>query len=121
MKREIKFRAYSFDTMRYFDYVNDMSWFQSNDGQSNGVRLSDCELMQYTGLKDKNGKEIYEGDVIPVSIITDKGVFVKNYQVYWASRGWTLHNPKTLESTNGQDLYNCEVIGNIHENPELIK
>ncbi|WP_431030097.1 YopX family protein [Lysinibacillus sp. LZ02] len=79
-------------------------------------------LMQYTGLKDKNGKEIYEGD-----ILTDNGdegpifveysqehagfVFVDKFDV----QGPTLYTPKEIS----YEIF--EIIGNIYENPELLE
>lgn len=73
-------------------------------------------LMQYTGLKDKNGKEIYEGDIIEALDGRDNN---KSYilTVEWeqdvCSSGWTL-------SGIGWYQGELEVIGNIYENPELI-
>ena len=71
--------------------------------------------MQYTGLKDKNGVEIYEGDLI--------GYFVHIYKVGFHKGSFGLfslkHNGFTpfFESVE----LSCDVIGNIHENPELLK
>jgi len=75
-------------------------------------------LMQYTGLKDKNGKEIFDGDIVKTA--TDK-----NMVVGWSERfasfvikreGWMFQHwfGEAFESTD------CEIIGNIHENPELL-
>ena len=80
--------------------------------------MSSIELMQFTGLHDKNGKDIYEGDVLDDG--QDKPVVV-DWNVKFASfcllkKGWLF--PHWFgESCNPED---CEVIGNIHENPELI-
>lgn len=83
-------------------------------------------LMQYTGLKDRNLKRIFEGDIIP--FFGFKGVVSYEQQAcqYWLK--WKdLHGKsrfKELVATDGGDEYyhaGLEVIGNIYENPELLK
>lgn len=77
----------------------------------------DCELMQFTGLKDKNGKEIYEGDIIEwIEEPTNKNTF---HEICWLEREgcWGTRDSIWLCNTN----MNYKVIGNIYENPELIK
>ena len=76
---------------------------------------SDCKnLMQYTGLKDKNGKEIYEGDILGFEVIRNfKEITVYHFAVTWdfENAGWIQFSPKNK----------IVVIGNIYENPELLK
>jgi hypothetical protein len=83
------------------------------------------ELMQYTGLKDKNGKKIYEGDVITRFLF---GELVETAEVYWQQESCSYHlrNPGTHGWGNELGFVrspgvDCEVIGNIYENPELLK
>lgn len=70
------------------------------------------EWRQYTGLKDKNGKEIYEGDIIfgQHKIIGD-----------WKSRVYLLPTGVWFGGARFEDVEDFEVIGNIYENPELLK
>jgi hypothetical protein len=103
--REIKFRIWSEHSKRYYDKISDTwTWWED------GVTLSGSQdymlLEQYTGLKDKNGKDIYEGD-------KDKNGYIVVYEngCFW------LRDPISTFIVDQLFLLNSEIeiIGNIHE------
>jgi len=80
----------------------------------------DFTLMQYTGLKDKNGKEIYEGDVIELLNASDNYGTRRNRRVVeWRAGLCTLGFNLGIGRKRNGCVY--EIIGNIYENPELLK
>lgn len=70
---------------------------------------------QYTGLKDKNGREIYEGDVL----IDDTGEPIEHWVVKFSDGGFVGECAGVAEPLF--ELTNLEIAGNIHENPELVE
>lgn len=113
IQREIKFRAWETATKRMC-YEIERSLLALCY-----YKTPSYELMQYTGLRDKNGKEIYEGDIISYLAYrnyrkTEKG------EVRWGTDGWWIWNVKGYwESASHIRLYDnlpdAEVIGNIYE------
>jgi len=130
MNREIKFRAWDkknkkmiYDDERDIDLFIDFGGtICENECQTfSGTRGYELYLMQYTGLKDKNEKEIYEGDIV------DYGFKIPGYtELYkgkvFFGKGMFLVDGDTLNNEFHQ-LNKCcylKIIGNIYENKELI-
>lgn len=86
--------------------------------RSMGIRKG-AEVMQYTGLKDKNGKEIYEGDIVKFGHWTTQ---VEFFDKLFYDGGCGVHSGFYFNEELGfhNNLDESEVIGNIYENPELL-
>ena len=118
-----KFRAWLKNDKEIID-VDEIHWF---DGELDIIgdyitfvrKADEIELMQSTGLKDKNGKEIFEGDIVKMA----KDVYSKpTYYEVVRHRGGAYR----LESKqHGCELWlrhtDCEVVGNIYENREFLE
>lgn len=118
--REIKFRCWDRFKQRWSNYkINDdtVYFMDKNTGVLYGSynkRYKDFNLMQYTGIKDKNGKEIYEGDIVFESSGEEY------FKVVFEDGSFRLESEEySLLLKNYAHI--CEVVGNIYENLELIK
>ena len=140
--REILFRGKRIDNGKWvqgylFQIWDDafILWGTTND-VPNMIKVIPETVGQYTGLKDKNGKKIFEGDIVRYIYEPGKGFWNANQLsvIRWGKTGYTMDGifgtnkyacmsgqlctiPFDQESTNIQEF---EVIGNIHDNPELI-
>ena len=130
--RTIKFRAWITEAKQMIEHnvidFNDFLHKTNLDGSINPSYCGDDDiLMQFTGLYDKNGKEIYEGDILNVGenlvceiVYVDKNVEDYGDEIHCAFHAKVYIHNKTIPL----DSYlknNCEIIGNIYENPELLK
>jgi len=128
--REIKFRAWDKKRKKMLpvlwlftgekNYTVQLVDFEERQHIVWNNTKNEVELMQYTGLKDKNGKEIYEGDILQQQ--KDKG---QRFKVFWNTDGeWMVED--ILDDPN---IWNrlwawakvTEIIGNIYQNPKLLK
>ncbi len=129
--RRIKFRAW-FKVLKRMYLVKDMK-FQRNGNitiltnNNGGTYPVNYELMQFTGLKDKNGKEIYEGDII---YMKDNGNRKRHGKIlvkfenceFFAEKidKEVIEEGESLGNFRFRDVYEIEVMGNMYENPELL-
>lgn len=131
MGREIKFRAWLKNESRMINPVIQLSvkaqystiaWYEDMHDALSGT-LSDAfldqvELMQYTGLKDKNGKEIYEGDLVKGK--TD--IFERLVgSIEYAGCAYVVDGVGKYIKIREELNRSYEIIGNIYENPELLE
>lgn len=134
--RVIKFRVWDTEYKEFsnwtnrdpfFDVSNGQLFFwervQKEDGSYDGdIILEDLKdrfvLQQFTGLHDKNGKEIYEGDIVSLSYREFSQDRIHQFSVTWDDRvgGFDL-NP----TYNVHDLKYYQIVGNIFENPNALK
>lgn len=118
MSREIKFRIWSYEDKQYRTDCNLTRIFTSMTGTPATVYSDEgdrFDIEQYTGLKDKNGIEIYEGDIVRVGFWD--GSYKVLYQVVWRRSDcrFIFENKSREESYPLKEDDSYEVIGNIHE------
>lgn len=127
MNREIKFRIWDRQN-KCMQGVGTMDWLCDGEVEYINNRLPDeLVLMQFTGLKDKNGTEIYEGDIVKIGCNHKPGTYTVIWDKYRVA--WWLKNIKQREKEHFDDYCQLlddtwqdrEVIGNIYENAELLK
>lgn len=115
--KELKFRQWQPETKRFL-YIYQM---QPGDTVRAEFILHDGELQQYTGLKDKNGEEIYEGDIIYDGVSKEVVKFnIPSIRVTYGHGECWYHCNITLFSNYGKGDH-IEIIGNIYDNPEILK
>ncbi|HAK0912954.1 TPA: hypothetical protein H1100_002092 [Listeria monocytogenes] len=138
--RDIEYRAFVKETKKMLP-VTDLCFNETEAAGVSGCGNANCTLcvdwysfddvvlMQYTGLKDKNGKKIFEGDIVAFS---EDDFHVFNSQVeYFLEDGYPAFDIKVpstyyfdsnvFSEVSMSGLYEIEVIGNIHENPDLLE
>ena len=127
--RDIKFRAFDTENKEMLE-VQELDYEDSPNGQpmvrttmyNDYFDTEEMILMQYTGLKDKNGTEIYEGDIVKVKNCQyhiGKVIFDEEYVEYEIEVNKDIIFPISVCYGDASEL-DIEVIGNIYDNPELL-
>lgn len=123
--REIKFRAWDnvqevMLPVENIDFRNDLITFNEDDNSLTDT-FEMITLMQYTGMKDKNGKEIYEGDIVGSLHMRAEVIFEDgSFRFKWLdkiTKRVRKYNEPMFKNTN----IVFEVMGNIYENKELLE
>lgn len=132
MNREIRFRGKRVDNNNwvfgyFYEECGSTYIFEDKQKQMRSELYRNCPFKvnpetigQFTGLLDKYGKEIYEGDI--VVFIFENGTESLPYLVFFEDGSWWVNNSQTKQYDHlYHNLHNIKVIGNIHENPELLE
>jgi uncharacterized phage protein (TIGR01671 family) len=123
--RQIRFRAWHENMKQYFlnlfiDFSGNIGVWNNEESEIDFSLYPFLVLEQFTGLLDKNGKEIYEGDILRTheyyggDYLTPIATIIVSYEIC-ASGSAGFYLPDEVYWNR------CEIIGNIHENPELLK
>lgn len=128
--KEIKFRAWNKLANKMYSHkkLEEMLVNLTKNDFIAGIFLplnSDNEIMQYTGLNDKNGNEIYEGDILKGTTKGNSDEILAITYVKWDRGQFDLFTEMASDSWedalfNYMQFFDVEVMGNIYENPELL-
>ncbi|EAE9075754.1 hypothetical protein BTW19_12655 [Listeria monocytogenes] len=125
--RDIEYRAFVKETKKMLP-VTDLCF---NETESVGVSgcgdanctlcvdwygFDDVVLMQYTGLKDKNGKKIFEGDIVDISVYDRLDWSSIKGKVVFLNGAWLVEDVGNFAITLQSETNEIEIIGNVHEN-----
>ena len=119
--REIKFRVWDKENKKMMK-VSSLSLENKEiavreNGTYHFFRMQNLELMQYTGLKDKNGKEIYEGDIVILNDAEEENRCIVKYKY----GSYILVDGDLREDLSNVEAKFLEVVGNIYENKNLLE
>lgn len=129
-----KFRAWLKKEQKMDNYIDHISWLEDElycigDGITYMVSAEDLELMQSTGLVDKNGKEIFDGDIVRTTRFLGRADEIGGFYEYEKDyvgvvkvlEGSWVIDTGIVAVRLWSEIDESEVLGNIYENPELLE
>ena len=128
--REILFRGKRIDNREWVEgYLYGMGekryilYELPNSAPTIGIEVDPETICQYTGLTDKNGKKIWEGDILEGHLDDKFPEDVTREKVIWNESGWKTEESGSVDKTylDEFDTENFEVVGNVFDNPELLE
>lgn len=122
MKRVIKFRIWD---SKKGEWLEDFTLYPNGKVVGVNHAYGNIHVVEFTGLKDKNGNEIYEGDIMQTDNYNGKHLFRVDYETDIGGQlgAFTLNciDDEDISSVHSEVIENGEIIGNVFENPDLLK
>lgn len=123
--REILFRGKTINENWFYGLLVNKhgKWYINKPGSPVSYEIQPETICQYTGLTDKNGKKIWENDILEGHLDDKFPEDVTREKVIWHESGWKTEEPgcDDKEYLDEFDAENFEVVGNVFDNPELLE
>lgn len=133
MQDRFRYRVFDNDDKKMHDVIflnyenNSVEWYNDNN-KKRAAFIDEVPIVQCTGLKDKYGEEIYDGDILKFKLLEDFAAFGTNEKyveiiapVIYEYGGFFIEQSENSIFLGQLPMSEIEVVGNIYENPELLE
>ena len=133
MQDRFRYRVFDNDDRKMHDVIflnyenNSVEWYNDNN-KKRAAFIGEVPTLQCTGLMDKNGREIYDGDILKFKLLEDFAAFGTNEKyveiiapVIYEYGGFFIEQSENSIFLGQLPMSEIEVVGNIYENPELLE